>query len=295
MRWTRPATAADTERSRDFFVRFHAAGYEPFMGFRPYTDILFLDGQYMGAVLRRSASANANGAPDTDVDADSIVPFLTAADRVKVRILAVAASAFGIAASAERTRVCSALVRAFPGLARVFLVSVAPVARPLSAAWDLETEFARWVKVSEAARVEARSTEEVVGRVGAYGVQHGLIEEEDGSGGSPLADEIEAAFVLARESGRRTAENRARAEQAFDKERAPVDWDKVDFTKMMEPRSSTSDRSSGSSRSSGVVRKVRVEPYIMLYFQDAYDRAVSKGWSGVLDGASVDHVDLGME
>ncbi|KAJ4424900.1 hypothetical protein N0V82_000403 [Gnomoniopsis sp. IMI 355080] len=300
-RWTRPATATDTERSRDFFVRFHATGYEPFMGFRPYTDILFLDGQYMAAAVlggRRSRHRRHGSAPTTpdETDADSLVPFLTAADRVKVRILAVAASAFG-STKEERAQVCAALVRAFPALVRVFLVSVAPVPRPSSAAWVLETEFARWIKVSHATRAQARKTEEVVGSVGAYGVKHGLVEEEEeneegGCSGNPLAEEIEAAFVLARESGRRTAENRAQAEQDLEKEREPVDWDKVDYSKMLAPRTSTSDRSSGSSRSSGVTRKIKVEAYIMLYFQDAYDRAVSKGLSEEFDRISVDHLDL---
>lgn len=285
-RWTRPATAADTERSRDFFVRFHAAGYEPFMGFRPYTDILFLDGQYMAAVLER----RANAAPP-ETDADSLVPFLTAADRVKVRILAVAVSAFGT----ERARVCAALGMAFPALARVFLVSVAPVPRPVSAAWDLDTEFARWIKVSDVARIESQRAEEGVRSVGAYGVKHGLLEEEGGSGGSPLAEEIEAAFVLARESGRRTAENRAQAEQDLEKKTEPVNWDKVDYWKMLDRRQSTGERSSGSSRSSGVTRKIMVEAYFMLYFQDAYARAISKGLSDKLDRTSVDHLDLGME
>lgn len=289
-RWTRPAAAADTERSRDFFVRFHAAGYEPFMGFRPYTDILFLDGQYMETILGRRHESSAT-MPEND--ADSLVPFLTAVDRAKVRILAVAASAF----ATERARVCAVLVRAFPALMRVFLVSVATVPRPSSAAWDLETEFARWIKVSNATRtVQARKTEEVVGSVGAYGVKHGLLdeegEEEDRSRVSPLAEEIEAAFVLARESGRRTAENRAQAEQDLGKKREPVDWDKVDYSKVLDPRTSTSDRSSGSSRSSGVTRKIKVDAYIMLYFQDAYDRAVSKGLSKELDRISVDHLDL---
>ncbi|KAJ4393196.1 hypothetical protein N0V93_002404 [Gnomoniopsis smithogilvyi] len=287
-RWTRPATAADIERSRDFFVRFHAAGYEPFMGFRPYTDILFLDGQYMAAVLSRCRP----NAATPEHDADSLVPFLTTSDRVKVRILAVAASAFGYA---QRARVCAALVRAFPSLARVFLVSVATVPRPLSAAWDLETEFARWIRMSEAAQVEAQRTEEVVGGVGAYGVEHGLLEEEDGSGGSPLAEELEASFVLARESGRRTADNRAQAEQDLEKKREPVDWDKVDYRKMLHPRTSTSDRSTGSSRSSGVTRKVQVEAYIMLYFQDAFDRAVSNGLSEELDRTSVKYLNLDMK
>lgn len=301
-RWTRPATATDTERSRDFFVRFHASGYEPFMGFRPYTDILFLDGQYMAAAVlggRRRRDQRHGSAPTTtpdETDADSLVPFLTAADRVKVRILAVAASAFG-STTEERAPVCAALVRAFPALVRVFLVSVAPVLRPSSAAWDLETEFARWIKVSDATRAPARKTEEVVGSVGAYGVKHERLEEDEkeeagGRSGDPPAEEIEAAFVLARESGRRTAENRAQAERDLEKEREPVDWDKVDYSKMMDPRTPTSGRSSRSSRSSGVTRKIKVESYIMLYFQDAYDRAVSKGLSEEFDRISVDHLDL---
>lgn len=262
------------------------------MGFRPYKDILFLDGQYINAAILKDGRASVDLA-------ERLVPFLTAADRVKVRILAVAASAFHL--PPNRDLVCAALLSAFPGLLHVFLVSVAPVARPVSAAWDLDTEFARWVNVSNNARgvSKVQRTGDVVASVSAYGEggqqRDELTGGENGGGGSPLVEEVEAAFVLARESGLRTAENRAQAEKALEKRRETVDWDSIDLSKVLAPRTPTSDVSSGSNRSSGVARKIKVEPYVMLYFKDAYDGAVSKGWLEDADRTSVDHLDLAME
>lgn len=264
------------------------------MGFRPYRDILFLDSQYINAAILEQQQDRVS--VDT-FGAESLVPFIMATDRIKIRILAVAASAFHL--PPNRARVCAALLSAFPGLVHVFLVSVAPVTRPVSAAWDLDTEFARWIKVSdEAARgvVKVQRTEDVVASVGAYGGQREQRNDNDNATGSnPLVDEVEAAFVLARESGLRTAENRAQAEKALEKGRETVDWDNVDLSKVLAPRTPTSDVSSGSNRSSGVAKKVKVEAYVMLYFQDAYDRAVSKGWSGEADRTSVNHLELAME
>lgn len=263
------------------------------MGFRPYKDILFLDSQFIKAALLEERTNNANMTPE------SLVSFLTAADRIKVRILAIAASAFHF--PPNRARVCAALLSAFPALMHVFLVSAAPVPRPVSAAWDLDTEFARWVKVSNDARgvLKAQRTEDVVASVGAYGEgdQHRdeLTGGENEGGRTPLVVEVEGAFVLARESGLRTAEDRAQAEKALEKKRETVDRDSIDLSKVLAPGIPTSDVSSGSNRSSGVARKIKVEPYVMLYFKDAYDRAVSKGWSEEADRTSVDHLDLEME
>lgn len=260
------------------------------MGFRPYKDILFLDSQYINAAVLEDGRAGVDLA-------ERLVSFMTAADRIKFRILAVAASAFHL--PPNRARVCSALLGAFPGLMHVFLVSVAPVPRPVSAAWDLDTEFAQWVKMSNNARevFKAQRTEDVVASVGAYGEggqQRDWLSGED-KDVSPLVGEVEAAFVLARESGLRTVENRAQAEKALEKERETIDWDNIDLSKVLAPRTPTSDISSGSNRSSGVARKIKVEAYVMLYFKDAYDRAVSKGWSEEADRTSVGHLDLNME
>lgn len=290
-RWTRPSHPGEPKLSREFFMRFHAgAGYEPFMGFRPYKDIFFLDGQYMAAMLEHSREAERL----------VVVPFLTSADRSKIRILAVAASAFH--RPLTRARVCAALLSAFPGVVHVFLVSVAPVPRPVSAAWDLDTEFARWIKVPNHATrsVKAQRTKDLVASVGAYGGEgqqrDELNENEDVVGGKDsLVEQVEGAFVLVRESGLRTAENRAQAEEALERKRETPDWDNIDLEKILEPRTSTSDVSSGSTRSSGVARKIKVEACVMLYFKDAYDRAVSKGWSAEADLTSVDHLNLEME
>lgn len=297
-RWTRPAHPGETERSREFFIRFHpGAGYEPFLGFRPYKDILFLDSQYMAAILT-GPPRETERERERERVRERVVPFLTSADRIKVRILAVAASAFHL--PPNRARACAALQSAFPNLVHVFLVSVAPVPRPLSAAWDLDTEFARWIKEprDDASRsVTAQRTEDLVGSVGAYGEGDGQQRDEvnENGGVSTLVEQVEGAFVLARESGLRTAEHRAKAEEALEKERETPDWDKVDLDKILEPRTSTSDISSGSTRSSGVARKIKVEACVMLYFKDAYDRAVSKGWSVEADRTSVDHLNLEME
>lgn len=189
-RWTQPATAETTARAAAHFLQFqqpslygaqHPGG---FLGFQPYADFLYLDAAYMDAAFAAldasgiAALEQGVGAEDAAPDFDVVVPFLSAEDRRKVRVLAVSAAALGEGEGGRRStanRVLG-LVGAFPELTGVMLVSVAAVERPASAAWDLETEFARWCGFMDVVRAERDSGEE--GEVEKWGLVRGLLEHE---------------------------------------------------------------------------------------------------------------------
>lgn len=188
-------------RAREFFLQFNAPEYlEPFLGFRPYTDVLLLDSAYVKAYLK---------AADAQEGERDLVPFIAAADRDKVRSVAVAASLLGEEEAGGQATV-ALLAGAFPSLAHVWLVSIADVERPASAAWERETEFARWCVVgSEGGKVEAKGTGAVVaaGFAECGQVAAAAAAAEEGGVGvvqvrSPLEERVETALAAAVGHGR---------------------------------------------------------------------------------------------
>lgn len=330
-RWVREITETDRTRMKTSFVRFAAAtpshgrssnasasasaSGEPIMGFRTYRDTLFLDAAYISAFRAHQTRFFAQHARfDTTQHIASFLPSET--DRAKIKTLAVAASAFTngektatttttAAAAAATDSLCQVLAAAFPSLQRILLVSLAVIDRPTSAGWDLETAFARWLRLSDAVRLEARQVPGLQqtrnGPVATFGRKMGLVCDEraagigDGKGDTPiLVAAVEAAWARARARAR--VETTSRAHQYGDGS-AELDL------------GLESDSESGSLSSTGAVveggdadesmgqdprRELIAEAFIMLYYRDAYDRAVAKGWKhdALLP---LDNLDLGLE
>lgn len=261
MRWTQPATPETTARAAQHFVPFREPQHytKPFLGLRPYTDILYLDDAYLTAAFAAVdasglAAIDAVGIDAAEPDWDVLVPFLAAPDRALVRVLAVSAAAVSAdAVGSERHTTANrvaGLRAAFPALSHLMLVSVAAIERPASAEWDLETEFARWCPMREVVRVEKESELAVKDYVvGEFATANGLVAV-----GGPERDV---------EGERQRGWLEVRVEEALRRDA---------------PRG----------------RPVRAEAVVMLYFRDAFDRATDAGWSPGLDFIDVDHLDLGM-
>lgn len=289
-------------------------GGEPIMGFRAYRDTLFLDASYIKAAFRAAHQQARNTlAPHSRFDtAKHIAPFLPSqTDRAKIHTLAVAASAFTDAndndndnATTATTNsittatdsLCEALAAAFPSLQRILLVSLAVIDRPPGARWDLETAFAQWLRFSDAMQLEAKQTTGMRnGPVATFGHKRGFVgntraaRERAGAGGRGTAAEkptlvaaVEAAWARARARARVEATQRwattSHAHQYGDDPAGPGLGSESESESVSSTGAVVAGGDADESMRQDLPSELMAEPYVMLYYRDAYDRAVAKGW-----------------
>lgn len=337
-RWARAITNADRERMEAHFFHFTATNTTTttttdILGFRPYRDVLLLDAAYLAAHRARRATLHRLYRPLAD-PAASLVPSIAKADRrAKVTLLAVSAAAFA-SPGASPDGICEVLAAAFPSLRRLLLFAPAVVARPPSAAWDLEVEFARWMPLADAVRLEAgaqqsdddsdssNSNKPVAAFARAAGLLHS--SSAGAAGRPPLVRAVEAAWARARDetqpsrrarvaaiktgtsasliektAGSASVSARARASPPVDVAEAETGSQVSSTGAIVAGGEEEAHDESGSSSSNsrfGPQRKAsfRAEAVILLYYRDAFERAVSKGWEHEAL-VPLDHLDLGLE
>lgn len=284
MRWNRSMTTDDRRNMDKYFLRFNSSSNtensKQIMGFRPYRDTLVIDCAYLQGYDDRMVELLGPKLDDSNTDPGPLVPFLAAADREKIKILAVEARAF--VPEAKINCVATVLARAFPHLERIFTTATAVIDRPAPASWDLETEFAWWMPFDEAVLLEKREGKTTVAD---FGKRYDLIPVAEAR--SSLALRVEDAFNEARKEILAKSEE-TKAQKSLDEEPATGgDLDVLVF------EADGSDHEPEESEDQP--QAFKAEPYIMLYFRDAYDRAVSHGMSEPSELVSLAHVDLGLK
>lgn len=312
-RWTRPITTADRTRMRAYFFRFTSpvpsSSTRDILGFRPYRDILLLDAAYLTAHVAHRAALRRLYRRPLDPSA-SLVPFIAEPDRhTKVTMLAVSASAFSSYLSNTTTtthpdtRLCELLAKTFPSLRRLLLFAPGVVDRPASAAWDLEVEFARWMPLADALQLEAEQ-HNYNKSVAAFACAAGLLSQSSARGPGPLVRAVEAAWTKSRDETlpprrvRLAAIKRATSASLIEK---PVG----SLPTLAPPpihvaRTSVGVKTGSQITMTGAVvaggeekTSFRTEAFVLMYYRDAYERAISKGWKHEAL-VPLDHLDLGL-
>lgn len=155
---TMAARVREHQRARDdyqSFFRFRDSDRKPFgMGFRGTRDALLLDDEYLTDFLNRAGQRGDLGQRKrSDV---KLVTFLNSVDAAKVTIVAVSARAFR--EMRTRTYLCYAIVRTFPNLKRLLLISVGTTAarRLGRAARPMRTQNPRFGELQHFADREVR-------------------------------------------------------------------------------------------------------------------------------------------
>ncbi|KUI69968.1 hypothetical protein VM1G_05253 [Cytospora mali] len=335
-----------------WFMRFRDHNGVPNgLGFRPTTDTLFLDSGFLDDFLEHTGQ-NPSSRLETP-----LIPFLNGEDRANIAIVAVSVDYFH--SREVRALLCHALVRSFPNIQHVKLVTVGVAGRKPQQVWDSDTKFGQVQGFTQVVRQEVlrnggssfmgpdsqdsngASSGDVPppGRtpVVAYGLAKGLIvdPEED------LDGDTQSELVAGIERQIRGMRNMYFASREVEHSVAVRDVArKRDGSPTMLPRPATQDDESmlgasprihtnkeaprltraeferqrneklGSHRSmapkedseSTVPRtkliaqqhyKLVVEPVILTYYRDAFDRAVANGWRMV--GSTIDLSHLGMQ
>lgn len=174
------------QRARDdyrFFFRFRDSNRKPLgMGFRGTRDALLLVDEYLTDFLSRAGQRGALGQHRRS-DA-KLVSFLNSVDAAKVTTVAVSPRPF----RDKRTRMylCYAIVRTFPNLQRLLLVSVGTIDSEPEVMWRTKTQHARFGNLEDFAGLEvyengdssfvARPTEDLAARFDVENMSPELIE-----------------------------------------------------------------------------------------------------------------------
>ncbi|KUI55692.1 hypothetical protein VP1G_03080 [Cytospora mali] len=334
-----------------WFMRFRDHNGVPNgLGFRPTADTLFLDNGFLDDFLEHTGQ-NTSSRLETP-----LIPFLNGEDRANIAIVAVSVDYFH--SRQTRALLCHALVRTFPNIQHVKLVTIGVADRRPQQVWESDTKFGQVQSFTQVVRQEmlrnggssfmdpdSRDSEESPGDLAppertpvvAYGLANGLIvdPEEDLDGDNP------SELVAGIERQIRGMRNMYFASRAVEHSVAVRDVArKRDGSPTMLPRPATQDDEStmgasprrhtskevprlaraefekqrnkklGSHRSmapkedseSTVPRtklisqqhyNLVVEPVILTYYRDAFDRAVANGWRMV--GSTIDLSHLGMQ
>lgn len=294
-RWARHITPADRARMESHFFRFadnpstttrsntSETGTSNSLGYRPHRDTLLLDEAYLKAHKAHLAAHRHALDP-----ASSLIPIIgDAKSRAKVTCLAVSAAAFASAtptstsyspktADAATSRdaietLCTTLATAFPNLVQLILFAPAVADRPAGvASWALETEFARWASLTEVLRLEAEGAASSSAQgplpAASFAMAAGLLDDSSSSNGTysaPLVRAVEEAWARARDA-------------------------------VAAAESSSDSASQGSSTEAVVGMACIVQPLVLVYFRDAFERAVANGWEHERL-VPIDHIDLELE
>lgn len=287
-RWARDITPADRANMTSFLRFVGPDGRTPVMGFRPHKDLIYLDGKYLASFLEARTTAHRRLAAPPE-----LIPFIAAADRAKIDTLAVSGRIFH--SGPTRASMCEVLARTFPCLRRLILTAPAIIDRPAVAGWDLESEFALWGRrgvVKGKMQVEKTST--VAGSVDRRGP-----DLDPHAHGAVFFRDVQMAFVRARRdlAERRTRGDQIRNETELPTAGAALSKSERRYTGMYMPvRGESGLESDSDSQNStcavvgiisnslgagiehGPVRELTIEAYALLYYRDAFNRAVENGW-----------------